>query len=98
MMLAVNRHLSGFVSCVAVLAILISSLPKAAIAQMTMQTAAPLQTITTNYLDPVNGKTVDDLVILALQNNADVVAMRREAEAGEALVKQAGLRPNPAVE
>ena len=98
MMHAVNKHLFGSVGWVTALAISISSLPVAASAQMTMKTAAPSQTIATIYLDPVNGKTVDDLVALALQNNAEVVAMRKEAEAGEALVKQAGSRPNPSVE
>jgi cobalt-zinc-cadmium efflux system outer membrane protein len=65
---------------------------------MTMQATSPSQAITSIYLDPVNGKTVDDLVALALQNNAEIIAMRKEAEAGESLVKQAGLRPNPMVE
>ena len=76
---------------------ILSSLPGAALAQMTMQTGAPSQNITTIYLDPINGKTVDELVALALQNNGEVIAMRKEAEAGEALIKQAGFRPNPTV-
>ena len=62
-----------------------------------MQTGAPSQNITTIYLDPINGKTVDELVALALANNGEVIAMRKEAEAGEALIKQAGFRPNPTV-
>ena len=96
MMRAVNRHLSKFVGWFVIAAI--SSLPITASAQMTMQATSPSQAITSIYLDPVNGKTVDDLVALALQNNAEIIAMRKEAEAGESLVKQAGLRPNPMVE
>ena len=95
-MRAVNRHLSKFVGWFVIAAI--SSLPITASAQMTMQATSPSQAITSIYLDPVNGKTVDDLVALALQNNAEIIAMRKEAEAGESLVKQAGLRPNPMVE
>ena len=98
MMQAVNRHLSTFVGWLAGVAILTSSLSVSSSAQMTMQAGAQTQAVTTPYLDPVNGKTVDDLVALALQNNAEVVAMRKEANAGEALVKQARLRPNPMLE
>jgi cobalt-zinc-cadmium efflux system outer membrane protein len=50
------------------------------------------------YLDPLAGKTVDETVSLALANNAELVALRKEAEAGEALLRQAGLRPNPSLE
>ena len=96
-MRAVNRHRSMIAGLLINAALIANSLTSTALAQMTMQAGAPSQTITTIYLDPVNGKTVDDLVKLALQNNAELVAMRKEAEAGEALVKQAGLRPNPAV-
>lgn len=96
MMRAVNRHLSEFVGWLVIVAI--SMLPITASAQMTMQATSPSQAIVSIYLDPINGKTVDDLVALALQNNAEIIAMRKEAEAGESLVKQAGLRPNPMVE
>jgi len=91
---AVNRHLSTFAALMALIA---SSLSMATSAQMTMQVGSPSQNITTIYLDPVNGKTVDELVALALSNNGEVAAMRKEAEAGEALVKQAALRVNPSV-
>jgi cobalt-zinc-cadmium efflux system outer membrane protein len=49
-------------------------------------------------LDPIGGKTVNEVVALALANNAELIAMRKEAEAGEALLRQAGLRPNPSLE
>jgi cobalt-zinc-cadmium efflux system outer membrane protein len=97
MMHAVNRHLSTFAALFASMAVIASSLPMPTPAQMTMQVGAPSQIITTIYLDPLNGKTVGDLVALALSSNGEVAAMRKEAEAGEALVKQAGLRPNPSV-
>gem|GEM_PF-4180172 len=50
------------------------------------------------YLDLQNGKTADELVSYALANNAELAAMRSEATAAEALVRQAGLRPNPSLE
>lgn len=52
----------------------------------------------TKYLDQTNGMTVQEAVDIALRNNAELIAMRKEAEAGEALLRQAGLRPNPSVE
>ncbi|MDQ3750242.1 MAG: TolC family protein [Acidobacteriota bacterium] len=52
----------------------------------------------TKYLDAVQGKTADDLVAYALENNAELAAARKEIEAARALVKQARLRPNPSVE
>ena len=56
------------------------------------------QNSSVKYLDPVYGKTVDELVSIALANNTELIAMRKEAEAGEALLRQAGLRPNPMLE
>lgn len=52
----------------------------------------------TRYLDPTGGLTLDQAVDIAIKNNAELVAMRKEAEAGEALLRQAGLRPNPSFE
>jgi cobalt-zinc-cadmium efflux system outer membrane protein len=49
------------------------------------------------YLDPAAGRTAEELVALALERNADLAAMRKEADAAEALIRQAGLRPNPSV-
>jgi outer membrane protein, heavy metal efflux system len=65
-------------------------------AQVTTQ--PPIQNSSLKYLDSVNGKTVDELVAHALANNAELAAMRKEAEAGEALLRQAGYRPNPTLE
>ncbi len=64
--------------------------------QVTMPVAASNSAL--KYLDPATGKTVDELVAIALANNAELTAIRKEAEAGEALLRQAGLRPNPTLE
>ncbi len=50
------------------------------------------------YYDEQSGKNADELVKVALANNAEVSAMRKEAEAGEALIRQARLRANPSLE
>lgn len=50
------------------------------------------------YLDPLNGMTADEAVRVALENNGELVAARKEIEAARALVKQARLRANPSVE
>ena len=60
--------------------------------------AAVQQDSTTKYLDQTSGKTVDELVKAALENNAELIAMRKEAEAGESLLRQAELRANPSIE
>ena len=64
-----------------------------------------IQSATTNapssiakYLDALEGKTADELVAYALENNAELAAARKEIEAARGLVKQARLRPNPSVE
>jgi len=44
------------------------------------------------------GRSADDLVAYALANNGELTAIRREVEAAEALVKQAGYRANPEFE
>lgn len=52
----------------------------------------------TKYWNASTGKTVDELVTLAIAGNAELEAMRKEAAAAEQLIRQAGLRPNPTVE
>ena len=47
------------------------------------------------YLDIQNGMTTDVAVALALENNGELQASRKETDAARALVKQARLRPNP---
>ena len=50
------------------------------------------------YYDEQSGKNADELVKVALANNLEVSAIRKEAEAGEALIRQARLRANPSLE
>lgn len=62
-------------------------------AQATTQTPES----SSRYLDQTGGMTADATVALALENNGEIQALRKEVEAARALVKQAGLRPNPKV-
>jgi len=91
--LAVSRGL-------ACIAIVLSVFSAATFSQITTHTTT--HTTTQNsigkYLDPASGRTVDELVSLALTNNLELIAIRKEAEAGEALIRQARLRPNPSLE
>ncbi len=50
------------------------------------------------FIDPVNGFAVEQAVERALKDNGELAAMRTEVEAGEALLQQAGARPNPTLE
>lgn len=50
------------------------------------------------FLDAADGVTADEAVKIALENNGELEALRREADAARALIKQAGLRANPKVE
>jgi cobalt-zinc-cadmium efflux system outer membrane protein len=47
------------------------------------------------YIDQTAGMSVDEAVAYALAHNGDLLATRKEIEAAQALVKQAGLRSNP---
>jgi cobalt-zinc-cadmium efflux system outer membrane protein len=47
------------------------------------------------YLDQIGGLTADQAVALALDNNGELQAIRQEAEAAKAMVRQARLRANP---
>ncbi|MBA3353737.1 MAG: TolC family protein [Blastocatellia bacterium] len=58
----------------------------------------PVAPTLASYIDSNSGKKVDELVTLALTNNAELTAMRQEAQAGDALLRQARLRPNPSLE
>ena len=78
-----------------VASVFLAALSSPAIAQVPTVAPAPSYA---KYLDSSNGRTVDDLVKAALANNLEVVAMRKEAEAGEALIRQARLRANPGLE
>ncbi|HQZ97473.1 MAG TPA: TolC family protein [Pyrinomonadaceae bacterium] len=58
-------------------------------------TTAPTPDTTVRYLDQIAGVTADQAVVLALENNAEILAVRKEVEAARAMVKQSKLRPNP---
>ncbi len=58
------------------------------------QTIPKSDTVSILYLDLQNGMTADQAVALALENNGEIQAVRKEIEAARALVKQAGLRSN----
>jgi cobalt-zinc-cadmium efflux system outer membrane protein len=90
-----RRRFFGWLTAIA---IAFAVLPTDTLAQTDQQAPQTNQQSAVNYIDPIGGKTVDELVSLALANNAELIAMRKEAEGGEALLKQAGLRANPSLE
>jgi len=47
------------------------------------------------YIDQTAGMSADEAVAYALGHNGELLATRKEIEAGQALVRQAGFRPNP---
>lgn len=47
------------------------------------------------YFDPAGGLTADEAVARALASNGELLALRKEVEAAQALVRQAGFRANP---
>ncbi len=59
------------------------------------QAISKLEPASILYLDPQNGITADRAVAFALENNGELQALRKDADAARALVKQASLRPNP---
>lgn len=72
---------------------------------MAAATGAPAQATTTDrqnnherFIDQTTGMSADEAVAYAIANNAEIEAMRKEVVAGEALIKQARLRPNPTLE
>jgi len=50
------------------------------------------------YFDLKAGMTVDEAVAFGLAHNAEILGVRKEVEAGQALIRQAGLRPNPMID
>ena len=59
------------------------------------QAISKLEPASILYLEPQNGITADRAVAFALENNGELQALRKDADAARALVKQASLRPNP---
>ena len=56
------------------------------------------QTSLDRYFDAKVGVSADEAVSFALAHNAEILAVRQEVEAARALVRQAGLRPNPMID
>jgi len=82
----------SLLGCVILLAVGLSSSGTRAQSQTTSPVdPSPL----VRYIDQTAGMSVDEAVTYALANNGDLLATRKEIEAAQALVKQAGFRPNP---
>jgi cobalt-zinc-cadmium efflux system outer membrane protein len=62
------------------------------------QSDLPVSSSYARFIDPVDGRTSDDLVRYALANNGDLQAARIAIDQARALVRQAGLRANPMIE
>lgn len=71
-------------------------LPQDMLTQTVVSKNSPLSF--TKYLDNALGKTANELVAFALENNLELAALRKETEAAGALIRQARLRPNPSLE
>lgn len=84
------RHYQIIV-CLAFVAIVLA-------ASTSAQAPTPTPQSPSRYLDRIGGMTADAAVALALENNGEIQALRKEVEAARALVRQAGLRPNPKLE
>lgn len=79
--------------------VLAAQIPLAAqTADIKVSTSAKTPTSVEKFLDQTNGKTADELVRFALENNPDLEAVRGEVVAAEALIKQADFRANPNLE
>ncbi|HMS10848.1 MAG TPA: TolC family protein, partial [Pyrinomonadaceae bacterium] len=75
---------------------LVGGVAVAAAAQVVIE--PPRSASVQKYLDQQGGMTADEAVRTALERNPELAAMRKEAEAGEQLLRQAGLRANPSLE
>lgn len=58
----------------------------------------PAPATLSRYLDQTDGTKADDAVRIALENNGELAAMRKERDAARAMVRQARLRANPSLE
>ena len=68
------------------------------VAAQTQMTAPAHSSTLSRYLDQTAGMTADNAVNIALENNTELAAMRKERDAAEAMVRQARLRANPSLE
>lgn len=63
-----------------------------------IQSQTPKKESYLRFLDYAVGMTAEQAVAFALGNNAELSALRKEAEAGEELIRQAKLRANPTLQ
>ncbi len=66
--------------------------------QVTAVVPSAVNTALGRYFDPVQGTSSNDLVRRALASNGELAAVRIEIERARARLRQAGLRPNPALD
>jgi cobalt-zinc-cadmium efflux system outer membrane protein len=52
----------------------------------------------TQYFDPQDGMSFEEIARRALTNNGELIAARLEIQRAQARLKQAGLRPNPTID
>lgn len=67
-------------------------------AQSNVNTSIPSEDWTASFIDPAQGSSSVDLVRRALASNAELAAARLDVERARARLRQAGLRPNPALD
>jgi outer membrane protein, heavy metal efflux system len=96
---------NGTVSISVVILLLLQFLPAERVASAQTIAAATENSLTltmrpslSTYVDQVQGMTADQAVNYALERNGELQAIRKEVDAARALVRQAGLRPNPTIE
>ena len=68
------------------------------VAAQTQTTNPAANTTLSRYIDQAAGMTADEAVRIALENNGELAAMRKERDAASAMVRQARLRANPSLE
>lgn len=67
-------------------------------AQSNVSTSISAEDWTGSFIDPAQGSSSVDLVRRALTSNAELAAARLDVERARARLRQAGLRPNPALD
>jgi len=91
-----RRSGNGSVAVVASIVVAALLIPSANVsAQVSTAATTQSQSELLRYVDQANGMTADEAVAYALAHNGELEAARKELDAAKAMVKQAGLRPNP---
>lgn len=92
------RKIRSTISILAIFATCLIGISGTFLSSVRAQTVTQPDSGLARYLDVKNGKTADELVAFALEHNDELQAVRREVEAAESMVTQAGLRANPSFE